>query len=171
QGEQGLQGEQGPAGASGFGSYGSYYDTTTQNNVGLGAGNAVTFDHVDFASGVTLVNNTDFTFTNPGKYNISFSAQIQKTNGSSQDIIIWLRNTHGDVAWSATRVTIQGNTQRLVAAWNFFVNSIAGDHYTLMWASPDPSVQMLAMNPIAANGTLPAIPGIPSIILTINQIG
>jgi hypothetical protein len=171
QGIQGIQGEPGLPGASGFGSYGSFYDTLTQNNVGLGAGNAVIMRSPGDASGVQINNNTQIAIANPGVYNIAFSAQIVKVNGSSQDIIIWLREDGNDMEWTATRVTVQGNTQRLVAAWNFFVTTDGTHYYELMWASSEPSVSLLAIDPIPANGTLPAIPGIPSIILTVNQVG
>jgi hypothetical protein len=174
QGVQGIQGVKGDTGATGpaggLGYSASFYDTQTQNNTGLANGNAMLLRNQDFATGISIVNNSQITMANPGKYNIAFSVQLSKTNGSSQDIVIWLRDKNGDVAWSATRMTIQGNTQKLVAAWNFFVNASSGDYYQVMWASADSSVQLEALPALASAGGMPAIPGIPSVILTVNQV-
>ena len=46
----------------------------------------------------------------------------------------------------------------------------ANDHYELMWASAEPSVTLMATDPIPSNGVLPALPGIPSVIMTVNQV-
>ena len=119
---------------------------------------------------VTIVDDSRITFAADGVYNIAFSVQLSKTNGSSSDIYIWMRQNNLDVPYSATALTIQGNTQKLVAAWNFFVTVQAGDNVQLMWHSQDATMQLLAAAPVAANGVHPAIPGIPSVILTVNRI-
>lgn len=61
-----------------------------------------------------------------------------------------------------------GNGARQVAAWNFFVNLAANDYLQLL-ISPGTSTgsEILA----AAAGTNPTRPEIPSVILTVNQIG
>jgi hypothetical protein len=172
QGPQGLPGDtgpQGPAGISGFGSYGSFYDTVTQTNPVTNQANAMLFRNAGDADGVSIVNNSEITFANAGVYNVAFSVQIAKTNGSSEDIWIWLRQNGNNLDWTNTGLTIQGNTQKLVAAWNFFVTVNAGDNVQLMWHSVDASMTLLAATPVAANGN-PALPGTPSTILTVNQV-
>jgi hypothetical protein len=51
-----------------------------------------------------------------------------------------------------------------VAAWNFFVNASAKDYYQLMWYSPDANVRL------HAEAGFGAIPGIPSLIVTVNRV-
>jgi hypothetical protein len=119
---------------------------------------------------VSIVDNSRITFAKAGVYNIVFSVQLSKTNGSSSDIYIWLRQQDFDVPFSATALTIQGNTQKLVAAWNFFVTVEAGDNVQIMWTSTDTSMQLVKADPTPANGVHPYIPAIPSVILTVNQV-
>jgi hypothetical protein len=65
---------------------------------------------------------------------------------------------------TSTELRSWGNDDRRVAAWNFYVQvNNAGDYYEIMWQSPDANISMLAT---AGNG----IPGIPSVILTVNQV-
>jgi hypothetical protein len=169
-GPAGPQGPQGPAGTSGFGSFGSFYDTQTQTNVNPTGLNKMMMRETDFTKDVSIVNNSQIKFAKAGTYNIAFSVQLKKTDGSSSDISIWLSKGTTALAWTTTDVTIQGNTQKLVAAWNFFVTVEANDYVELNWYSDDNSVQLLAAPARAATSTNPAIPGIPSVILTVNQV-
>jgi hypothetical protein len=57
-----------------------------------------------------------------------------------------------------------GNNAKQVAAWNFFVDAAANDYFEIMWYSLDSKVQITAN--IATTR-----PAIPSIILTVNQVG
>jgi len=62
-----------------------------------------------------------------------------------------------------TRVTLQGANVYTVAAWNFYLDSSAGDHLQLMWASTSANAEI--------SGSTPAIgPTIPAVILTVNQV-
>ncbi|MFM8926755.1 MAG: hypothetical protein ACKOFA_00935 [Rhodoluna sp.] len=73
-----------------------------------------------------------------------------------------------NVPWSGTDLYMVGHGARQVAAWNFFVNLAANDYLQLL-ISPGTSTgsEILA----AAAGTNPTRPEIPSVILTVNQIG
>jgi len=63
-----------------------------------------------------------------------------------------------------TKFYLVGNNAKMVAAWNFFVNASANDYYEIFWYSSDTNVRVLAE--IAG-----ARPAIPSIIMTVNQVG
>ena len=169
QGPQGEIGPQGPAGTSGFGYYGSFYDVLTQNNPVPAAANSMQFRSNGDADGVSIVNGSQITFANAGVYNVAFSAQVGKSNGATDYIWIWLRQNGVDVPWTNTAITIQGNPHRVVAAWNFFVTAQAGDNVQLMWHSLDSSMQLLAIPEQLADGN-PYLPGVPSTILTVNQV-
>jgi hypothetical protein len=115
-------------------------------------------------SGSTNPFNTYIKTENPGVYDIQFSAQVDKTDSGTDEIWIWLRKNGVNVDDSATSVQLVGNGAHYVAAWNFFVNSSANDYYQLMWYSPDANVRL------HAEASFGVVPGIPSLILTVNRI-
>ena len=165
-GIQGIQGIQGIPGTSGLQYYGSFYDTTSQPG---GSIRAFTLNSTDFASGVSIANSSEITFTTLGKFNIAFSAQIIKTGGAATNIYIWLRHNGVDVPDSATVLEMGNNNNYLVAAWNFFVNvNTNPQQFQLMWYTPSANVSIGAIS----DALTPAgVPGVPSIILTVNQVG
>ena len=171
-GAQGIQGEMGPAGpagtdgASGFGSFGAFYDETIQVNPVANGANVMLFGKTDQSatSGISVVDGSKLTFTKAGVYNVAFSAQLDKTDSGADKASIWLSKNGNDVAWTATTVDVNDNNAKVVAAWNFFVSVNAGDYIQLKWSSADVNLRLFAQ---PSNG----MPGIPSVILTANQVG
>ncbi len=104
---------------------------------------------------------------NPGTYNIQFSAQLDKTDGGSDDVTVWLDVDGGNVARSATDLTIPNNPGRVVAAWNWVYTFTAEQYFRLMWSTPDSSMRLLS----AGTRTGPIRPAVPSVILTVTQVG
>jgi hypothetical protein len=146
--------------------YGSFYDTTSQNG---GSIRAFTLNSTDFANGVSIQNNSEITFTALGKFNLAFSAQLIKTGGAATNIWIWLRHNGVDVPDSATVLEMGNNNQYLVAAWNFFINvNTNPQHFELMWYTPSANVSIGA---IADASTPVGVPAVPSLIVTVNQVG
>ena len=151
-GPQGFQGNTGPQGPQGFrgfqgagglsSAYGIFYDTTIQTN-------ATTFNKMQFNSteGSNLVSISDGSEINisiSGTYNIQFSAQVEKTDGGSDDIEIWLTKNGNIEDWSNTRITLPGNNAKVVAAWNWMVNANSGDYYEIVWYSDDANIRLYA---------------------------
>ena len=163
-GATGATGATGPPGTGGLGSYGSFFDTTTQTNSGGASGNAFKFDTTDFNSGVSIVSTSQIKMTNAGKYNIVFSAQMEKTDSGTDTIEIWLKKNGSNQSNTNTKFYLVGNGAKAVASWNFFVDAAANDYYQIFWYSADSAVRVLA----EIAGTRPAI---PSIIMTVNQVG
>lgn len=167
QGPQGIQGPKGETGASGSALpyFGSFYDTTTQRN--QADPNLMRFNTTDpWTNGISIVSGSRITFAHPGVYNIQFSAQFAKDAGSVDYIDVWLKKNGSNVANSDTRLRTKDNDDRLVAAWNFYVEATTvGDYFELAWdnASNDNQVYILAT---AAN----SVPGIPSVILTVTPV-
>ncbi len=166
-GDVGLTGPKGDTGATGaaggFGSYGSFFDTTTQTNA-ITAGNRFKLNTTDFNSGVSIALTSRITFANAGKYDIQFSAQFEKTDSGDDEVEIWLKKNGNDISFTNTKFLMIGNRAKLVPSWNFFVDANANDYFEIMWYSPDADVQI---STIAASSR----PAIPSIILTVNQVG
>jgi hypothetical protein len=151
------------------GSYGSFYDTTTQTNPVANIPRSMSLNTTDITNGVSISGstspfNTYIKVANAGVYNIQFSAQLEKTDSGTDYVDIWLRRNGVDLTDSATNVTLSGNNDREVAAWNWFVTAGINDYFQIMWASVDTDTRILAE---AATGVHP---GIPSVIVTANRI-
>ena len=90
-------------------------------------------------------------------------------------VTLWLsRNGVAEANWVAEtstdlRLGTSTETERDVAAWNFFVEANPGDSFALMIVSSSSDVSIFGG---ASANTVPAnLPQIPSTILTVNQVG
>lgn len=191
-GRNGADGADGRDGASGFGASGSFWDITIQGDDGLVSSEhdvayPLYFGEADLVNndGITVercagdqakpalypvIPKSCITFTDPGVYNIAFSAQLWRTQGGDESVIsIWLRKNGVNVADTRTDVTLKANSQKLVAAWNFFAPvtcSTTCDQYQIMWSFTDPHANIW----YEGNAVNPTRPDIPSIIMTVNQV-
>jgi hypothetical protein len=146
--------------------YGSFYSTVDQVAALPNTAYAMTAPNTAYSSGVTIVNNSEITFVNPGTYDIQFSAQLNHRSGggTGETIQIWFRKNGVDIPDSATRINISSNTLQ-VAAWDFLLNSIvAGDNIEIMWSVDNVNIVLEANN-----ATTPA-PAVPSVIFTVMQV-
>ncbi len=108
-------------------------------------------------------------------YNIQFSAQYEHLQGGTGSFVeVWIRkNGTTPVPWSNTHYSTIANSVRSVAIVNWFVDvecTFVCDYYEVMWRpvdknDPTPDNLGLIADSINAN------PAIPSIILTVNQVG
>ena len=146
------------------GYYGSFYDTTTQNVVGVNTYQPFTINTTDISNQVSIANSSHIVVANSGVYNIQFSLQIDKSQGSGAHIFIWLSKNGVDVPNSAGEIAVQGTASEAITAWNYVVSASANDYYELMWSSTDIHVEIKARN---ASGVVPAI---PSVILSVVSV-
>jgi hypothetical protein len=151
------------------GSYGSFYDTTNQLNPVANTPNSMSFNETAITNGVSISGslspfNTYIKTQNAGVYNIQFSAQLDKTDSGTDSVDIWIRKNGIDLLDTATTVTLTGNNDKSVAAWNWFVQSATNDYYQLIWASADTGMRLLAEASSSVH------PGVPSVILTANRV-
>lgn len=145
--------------------HGSFYDTTTQTNPVGSAVNLMTLNTTVSSFNTTIGVVTSRVYVaETGVYNVQFSAQLDKTSGASADVYIWLRINGQDVPDSASKVAIQGTSAETVAAWNFMPVLQVNDYVEIAWASSDTNVTLAA---VAASSP---VPGIPSVILTIQWV-
>lgn len=151
--------------------YGSFYDTTTQTTIGNET-LPMKLNTTDVAatSGFSIANDTlgrptRITTTETGVFNVQFSAQLHKTSGGgATQIYIWFRRNGFDLVDSATTLTLANNGDLLVAAWNYFVDLTTGQYVEIMWRASAANIE------IQRNTTVPSVPGIPSVIATINRV-
>lgn len=169
-GPTGPQGVIGPTGVAGGLSayYGSFYDTTIQPNVvGGNTGIAMTYNSTALSNGISITGSSKILFEFGGVYNIQFSAQFDKTDSGIDDVNVWLSKNGVYEPYSDTRLTLDGNNAKVVAAWNFMMSLVSGDYLEIIWASSDQDLRIYAEAPRTSPYTSP---GIPSVILTVQQI-
>jgi len=143
----------------------SYFDTATQTNPVADTVNLFTFNSVVSEFKVTRGVPTSKIFVNEtGVFNFQFSAQLDKTGGGASAVYIWPRINGVNVPDSATKIVIDGPNSEIAPAWNFVLVMEAGDYFELAWQSPDTAVFVPYVAPTGN------IPGIPSIILTVNWV-
>ena len=191
-GDTGDTGPAGPPGTGGLGLFGSFYDTCTQPASSANTAYPFRFNNTDFPSstGVTITGTagTDgrtfgcvsgsgsagrptITFSGSGVFNIQFSAQYWRTQGGTgADISIWLKKNGQNLDWTNTDFTTESNNEKRVAVINWFVPVECDptcDSYEIWWSSTQDNMELLAVPPV----TSPTRPAIPSLILTVNQVG
>lgn len=146
---------------------GAFYDTKTQTNPVANTPRAMNLDTTTSSDGVTIVSSNKITIAHGGKYNIQFSAQLEKFNANQSDVYIWLRKNNVDVTASSGILTLQGASPKKIAGWNYVEECVAGDYFQVMWASSDTQVQLTH---VPAQTTPFAAPLSPSVILTVTQV-
>ena len=172
-GSTGTQGNQGFTGATGIqgtggalGYYGSFYDTTIQTNA-TGARNSMRFNTPDISNGISIQNSSEITIANPGVYNIQFSTQLDKTDSGIDTVDIWLGKNGANIPDSNTRIELDKNNNKVVAAWNWVVKTTSpNEYFEIYWSSDDPDMRLYSE--VGATG--PTRPAIPSVILTVTQV-
>ena len=147
----------------------SFYDITHQSATANTA-TAMTVNTTSIARGISLVSGSRFTVSRKGTYNVQFSAQLLNQDSAEHNVSIWLRKNGSDVADSCTDITVPARHGSFdgasVAAWNFFIDVLAGEYVQLMWSTP--STQVLV--DYTAARTTPVRPAVPSLIVTINEV-
>lgn len=143
--------------------YGSFSDTTNQLAALPNTPYVVKYNTTDIANGHRIVNTSRVVAENSGLYNYQFSLQLTSTNSAAKSIWIWARKNGNDIPNSATRITITGNAEYKVAAWNFIISMNANDWFELAWAVSDVALS------IAAPAAETFCPAIPSVILTVTE--
>ncbi|MEN6608608.1 MAG: hypothetical protein ABFD60_15285 [Bryobacteraceae bacterium] len=149
-----------------FGTHGSFYSTVTQTNPVASAVNKMTFNTTSSNDGVIVVSNSRLTVPFDGVYNIQFSAQVQKTDGGTDSMDIWIQKSGNNVDYSNTRVELAGNGAKQVAAWNWMIELAANEYVEICWSSADTDVNLHAELPQVT----PTRPGIPSVIATVAMV-
>jgi len=151
------------------GVYGSWYSDEDQVNT-LNGILPVTFNNIDFASGVSIVGASEITFAVAGKYNIQFSAQFDHKSGGGpgKTVNMWFRKNGVDIPDSNGRISVPTDNPFNIVAWNYFVDAAANDQYQLMWTTDNIKI---ILEHFPANVGAGAHPQTPSVILTVNQVG
>ena len=154
------------AGSGATGYCGTFYDTQIQTSVGANQVNLLKYRSNDITDGISIVADNKITMAHAARYNIQFSAQLDKTDSGVDFVDIWLRKNGSNVDYSNTRVEMPKVDAKLVAAWNWVVEASANDYFEIAWSSADVDMRIYA----EGAQTTPTRPAIPSVILTVTQV-
>jgi hypothetical protein len=147
--------------------YLSAYHTASLTTVAQNTPYSMSFSSTDFSSGITIGGpiRNQIQISNTGVYDIQFSAQVDKTSGTTVSSYIWLAKNGIDIPDSNTQITLAGGqADAQVAAWNFYVSASAGDYYELRYGATQTNFR------IHYNTSVTVGPTVPSVILTVGRI-
>lgn len=146
--------------------HGSFYSTVSQTAATTTAAYAMSAATTAISQGVSVVDGSKITVESGGTYNLQFSVQIDKSGGSVGVISIWFRKNGTNIPYSNTDLTLQNNSNLLVAAWNFVEELEAGSYLEIMWSTTNTNAYLVY------NGTQtnPTRPETPSVIITMTQV-
>jgi hypothetical protein len=148
--------------------FGSFTSNATQTNSNVGNAVYMTLNNDEGSNGVSIVSSSQITVARTGRYNLQFSAQLEKTDSGTDQVEIWLTKNGSAVANSATQLELAGNGAKAVAAWNWVDNvTSANTYYQIAWGSSDANVQLTA---IPSANTLSGV-NVPSLIVTVVPVG
>jgi hypothetical protein len=148
--------------------FGSFTSNATQTNSNVGNAVYMTLNNDGGSNGVSIVSSSRITVARTGRYNLQFSAQLEKTDGGTDQVEIWLTKNGSAVANSATQLELKGSGAKDVAAWNWVDNvTTANTYYQIAWGSSDANAQLTA---IPSANTLSGV-AVPSLIVTVVPVG
>jgi hypothetical protein len=147
------------------GIYGLFFNTSTHTQSAPNTAEAIEFDSIGLAQGVTLSSNTQVRIQEAGTYHIDFSAQVESSSASDKTIWFWPRINNVDVPGSTMIYTLHNNNSSHTVSRSAVFSFEKGDYLEAMWAVDDVSAFLGAT---AATAFAPAA---PSATLGICRVG
>ena len=147
-------------------SWGSFISTNDQSVAVAGVTYKMSADTTNGSSGVTVSGGSRFVISNPGVYNIQFSAQLNKSSGTNSSAFIWLSKNGTPIPSTNTEIYLPGGSnERLVAAWNWVEEvTTPNTYFEIEWTDDQNNV---FLDYVASPTYGPAI---PSLIVTVTQV-
>ena len=142
-------------------SAGEFYSMTTLSG-SSGVSASIELPNTAISNGVSIQSNSQIVVQNTGVYNIQFSAQADAFGGADT-IWIWFKKNGTNIADSASKLIMQNNTAAIMTV-NIFDNALPNDYFEVVWQNNAGAGKLISD---AATGN---IPGIPSVIVTVNQV-
>jgi hypothetical protein len=157
--------------------YGAFQDLTIQTTTADTA-TVMTFDTVDFASGVSIVSGSRITVEKAGLYNLQWSAQFKNTDNAIHDVSIWLRQdgpgagidipgSKGVISLPARKSASAGDEAHQIYGWNYFVSLGANEFVELWWATES---DLISITTFPATTTPVVTPATASVVATMTFV-
>lgn len=146
---------------------GSWYSTQSQNSTATNTEYIMTVNNTDFARDIVVVDNSKFTVSQAGIYNLQFSVQIYNSDGggNAAAMEIWIKKNGTVIPQTGGRLSVTPNHPYAIASWNYFLQAAVNDYFQLAWDTNTAGINLITNSAI--------VPGsdIPSVIVTMNQVG
>jgi hypothetical protein len=155
--------------ATGFSAnyYGSFSDSTNQPVSGANIATVWKYNTTEISNGISVVDNTKITVQNTGVYEIGYSAQIEKTQGTEADVTIWAKINGQDVERSSSTLGLVANSVYQLPFVSYIFDLNAGDYVEFYFSSDSQYAQLTALSGL----TTPTRPDSPSVIIVAKQVG
>jgi hypothetical protein len=147
--------------------YGSFSDTTNQPVSGANIATVWKYDTTEISNGISVVDNTKITVQNTGVYEIGYSPQIEKTQGTNANVTIWAAINGNPVTRSSSTFGMVSNSVLQLPFVSFIFELNAGDYVEFYFSSDNQYVQLTALSGL----TTPTRPDSPSVIIVAKQVG
>ena len=151
--------------------YGAWQDSTTQSAASTTTAYPITFNTVDYESGIVLQSSSQLKVTYAGLYNIQFSLQLSNLANSTEDADIWFRINGTNIAKSNSIFGLaprknSTDPYHVIAAMNYYAQLAANDYVQIMWRASNTAITIDALGTQAS----PTRPATPSAIVTMNYL-
>ena len=143
-----------------------FFSNGTQTNPVANAVNLGTFSTTGPSNGISIVDNTKLTVTNPGTYTVLFTTTMAKTSGGTSAMSIWLRYNGVDVPGSRQDLELINTLSIIFTSGNFTLNMAADSNLQFCWSSADTTVNLSAL----PAGVTPTRPTGSSLKVTMTRI-
>lgn len=154
--------------------YGSFYSNTTQLVYGVDVPTVLAYDNVAYSQGISITGATgpanhysQIKVSEGGTYEISFSIQLDQTQGGNHLAQIWPRINGTNVPDSSSQITIQGPNGESIPYLALILELNANDYVEFVMNGADATVGAYFFPANTGVG----IPSNPSIIVGAKIIG
>lgn len=151
--------------------YAMLMNTSDQANPDATAANTLTFDQVNFANGIQVVDSSKIYVPCSGQYLVTVSVQVVNAENSIQEFEIWATDSGTNYPLSRRRYDVPARKSAdifghltAVISGIFTVEDPASDYLTMQWWGQTTNVSLESFG----TDTTPTRPAISSAILTIN---
>jgi hypothetical protein len=151
--------------------YISCYSSSSISLATSGSEQVIPFTSIWTENGISLVDNSKFTFAEPGVYKLEFLATIENDTNDEQDSWFWIKLNGNNFPNSSTKVTVRKqksngqHTHQLVSISILGVAQTAGDYVQMYWTGENTALGM------PYEGAAGVHPATPSVTLNIIRVG
>lgn len=127
----------------------------------------VSFNSTDFERGCRLVSTNRIYVDNSGLFNVQYAVQFYNSGGGGggAHAHVWFKKNGSNIAETGTRQSVTTNSEYQVSSRDFFLTLAAGDYIQLAWSTNHTNISLYHENAVAP------VPVVPSVVLTITQVG
>jgi hypothetical protein len=147
--------------------YGSFSDTTNQAVSAANTATAWSANTTEISNGIYIQNGSKITVSNTAIYEIGYSAQIEKTQGTNTEVTIWAEINGNLVDRSSSTLGLVSNSVYQLPFVSYILELNAGDYVEFYFSSPSQYVQITTLSGL----TSPTRPVSPSLIIVAKAIG